>query len=50
MNKSLKYTIIGASVLAGGYVAYLIYSKLHEAIVDSRVVTPEQAMDEVNNI
>jgi hypothetical protein len=50
MNKPLRYSIIGASVLAGGYITYLIYSKLHIAIIDSKTVSSEEAQKEINNI
>jgi len=50
MNKPLRYTIIGASVLALGYVTYLIYSKLHLSVIDAKTVSSEEAQNQINNI
>jgi hypothetical protein len=50
MNKPLRYTIIGASVLAGGYITYLIYSKLHIAVIDATTINSQEAQNQINNI
>jgi hypothetical protein len=50
MNKAVRYSIIGASVLAGGYITYLIYSKLHTAVIDATTVSSDEALNQINNI
>jgi hypothetical protein len=50
MNKAVRYSIIGASVLAGGYVTYLIYSKLHIAVIDATTINSDEAQNQINNI
>jgi hypothetical protein len=50
MNKAVRYSIIGASVLAGGYITYLIYSKLHIAVIDAKTVSSDEALNQINNI
>jgi putative flippase GtrA len=50
MNKILRYSIVGLSALAGGYVAYMIYNKLHNAVIDSKTVSSDEALNQINNI
>jgi putative flippase GtrA len=50
MNKTLRYTIVGISALAGGYIAYLIYNKLHIAIIDAKVTPYKDAIKTLDNI
>lgn len=50
MNKPLRYSIIAASVLALGYVTYLIYNKLHIAVIDATDVNSQEAQNQINNI
>ena len=50
MNKPLRYTIVGLSVLAGGYITYLIYNKFHIAIIDAKVTPYDDAIKKLDNI
>ena len=50
MNKLTRYTIISASVLAGGYITYLIYTRLHNAIIDAKTVSSEDSINQIKNI
>lgn len=50
MNKILRYTILGMSLVAGGYVTYLIYHKLNNARIDSKVTTYDDAVKTLDNI
>lgn len=49
-NKALRYSIIGASILSVSYIAYLIFDKLHTAIIDAKTVTSEEADKLIKNI
>jgi hypothetical protein len=48
MKKPLRYSIIGLSALFGGYVTYLIYSRLHTAMIDAKVTPYNEAIDKLN--
>jgi len=50
MNKVVRYSIIGGSILAVGYITYLIYSRLHTAIIDAKTVTSDEALNQIKNI
>lgn len=50
MNKAVRYSIVGLSALAGGYVAYLIYNKLHNAVIDAKTVSSDEALNQIKNI
>lgn len=50
MNKAIKYSIIGASTLVGGYIAYLIYNGIRNEIIDSKKTKLEDANKILDNI
>jgi hypothetical protein len=50
MNKTLRYTIIGLSTLAGGYIAYLIYHNIYIAMIDAKVTPYDEAVKKLDNI
>ena len=44
MKKGLVYALIGLGVGVGGYATYLIVKKLRDARIDSKTVTVEEAL------
>jgi hypothetical protein len=50
MNKALKYSIIIGGVLFGAYATYLIYTSFHNAIIDAKVVSIDEANKTLDNI
>ena len=43
MKNTLKYALVALGVVGTGYVGYLIYTKINDARIDSKVVTENQA-------
>jgi hypothetical protein len=50
MNKTVRYLIVGVSVLAGGYITYLIYNGIRNEIIDSKKTKFEDANKILDNI
>lgn len=47
MKKGLVYAMIGLGLGVGGYATYLIFTKLRDARIDSRTVSVEEALAEL---
>lgn len=47
MKKGLVYAVIGLGLGVGGYATFLIFRKLSNARVDSKTVTLEEALVEL---
>jgi hypothetical protein len=47
MKKGLAYAIIGLGLGVGGYATYLIFKNLNNARIDSRTVSVEEALAEL---
>jgi hypothetical protein len=50
MNKAVRYSIIGGSVLFGAYATYLIYNGIRNQIIDSKVTSIDEANKILDNI
>ena len=48
MKKGLVYTLLGIGLGLASYSTFLIVKKISNAIIDSRTVTVEEAMAELN--
>jgi len=49
MKKGLAYGLIGLAVGVTGYASYLIYKRISDARIDSRVVSVDEALAELKN-
>ena len=50
MNKPVRYSIIGLSALFAGYVTYLIYTRIHDAMIDAHDVSLDEAKNLIDKV
>lgn len=49
MNKVLVYTVLGLGIGVSGFAIYFLIKNLNDARIDSKTVSVEEALEELEN-